>query len=114
MKIVDTFQATIYVGFKEHYDGLEHTLDEVEKICQDFCDKVGLCVTITPTRYIYTEGNENGCIVGLINYPRFPSSNGKIFNKAISLAEILMKEFNQYKVTIVSSSKTIMLEAEED
>lgn len=42
------------------------------EICRAYCDEVGYCVTVTPTSYVYTGGEESGFIVGLINYPRFP------------------------------------------
>ncbi len=47
--------------------------DKAHEICRAHCDAVGLCVTVTATSYIYTGGEEAGVIVGLINYPRFPS-----------------------------------------
>ena len=58
-------------------------------ICRDFCDKEGLCVTVTPTTYVYTNGQEEGVIVGLINYPRFPAEPGAIYATANALAEKL-------------------------
>ena len=110
MKITETFNATIQLGFKEHYDGTIHAITEVEEICQNYCDDVGLCVTITPTKYIYKNGNEEGCSIGLINYPRFPSSPKIILDKAIKLSWILLKEFNQFKISIVCNDKTYMIE----
>lgn len=82
MTTVKTFTATIYVGLLEKYDefgneftgGILHTIDQVEEVCQGYCNGAGLCVTVTPTKFIYTKRWEPGCIVGLINYPRFPST----------------------------------------
>ena len=110
MKKVDTFTATIYVGFKERDTGVIYTMDEARDLCQKYVDEVGLCVTITPVEYIYTEGNEPGCAVGLINYPRFPSDPDTIKNHALALARILLEAFRQYKVSIVFPDETIMLE----
>ncbi|ARB06063.1 hypothetical protein FDH38_gp009 [Dinoroseobacter phage vB_DshS-R5C] len=39
---------------------------------QKYCDEVGLCVTVTSTRFVFTGGYEMGYRVGLRNYPRFP------------------------------------------
>ena len=39
---------------------------------QNFCNEVRLCITITPTNYVYTNGAEHGWRIGLRNYPRFP------------------------------------------
>jgi hypothetical protein len=114
MKIVDNFYATIFVGAKEHYDGKVHTYEEAKKICQDYCDIVSYCVTLTPTEFIYKDGNEPGFIIGLINYPRFPSTQNDINSKAILIAKTFMHEFNQYRISIQTSNQTIMLEQEND
>lgn len=110
IKEVQTYQAIISLGFKEHYSEKCHNLEEVIEICQEYCDNIGLCVTVTPTNFIYTNGGENGCLIGLINYPRFPSTPEEIFNKAFNLAGILKEKFNQFKVSIICSDKTVMLE----
>lgn len=34
--------------------------DAARRICRNFCDEEGLCVTVTPTTYVYTGGDENG------------------------------------------------------
>jgi hypothetical protein len=106
MKTVKTFRAQIWVGFKVRQTGELHTIEEACKIAQDYCDKVGLCVTATPTKYIYTDGNEDGCCVGLINYPRFPATRRTITKHALELAELLMNAFSQLKVTVVCDRKT--------
>lgn len=108
-KCLSTYTATIYIGFKERDSGILHTLDEARAICQTYVDSVGLCVTIMSTEFIYTNGQEAGCIIGLINYPRFPSEPGDIRQQAISLGSKFLDEFNQYRISIVCSDETIML-----
>jgi ferredoxin len=110
MKEVQTFVANIYLGLKEDYDGGIKFIEEVYDICQQYCNGVGLCVTVSPTRFIYTNGYEDGCCIGFINYPRFPSTNEKIIELAIKLAEILKQDFKQNRVSIVTRDKTYMLE----
>lgn len=111
IKECNTFTATISVGLREGYNNLKiHTISEVEEICQEYCDKVGLCVTITPTKFIYTDGSEEGVLVGLINYPRFPESTDAIREKSFSLAEILKNRLGQYRVSIIYPDKTIVLD----
>lgn len=74
--------------------------------CRDFCDGEaktfgsGLCVTVTPTTYVYTGGAEDGVIVGLINYPRFPAEPGMIFATAKALAERLCEVLGQQSFTV--------------
>jgi hypothetical protein len=110
MKTVNTFMATIWVGLKEHYTDEIHSIDEVKEICQKYCDEIGLCVSVTPTTFIYTDGNEDGASIGLINYPRFPATKEEIIDKALKLAEELRYQFNQFKVSVVCPDKTYMVE----
>lgn len=105
-----TFTATIYLGLREGYSSIAHSMDEVEAVCQEYCDKIGLCVTVTPTKYIYTNGNESGCIIGLINYPRFPDHFENILDRAFDLAKILMKEFKQTRISVLTPFQTYMFE----
>ena len=74
---VDSYNISLYVGFKERSTGRETTIELAYKLIQEYCDKNGLCVSVTPTKFIYTNGGENGCIIGFINYPRFPSTKEK-------------------------------------
>jgi hypothetical protein len=73
---------------------------DVESVCQEYCDKVGLCVTVTPTKYVYTAGSEFGFFVRLINYPRFPTPKAEIKQKALDLAECLMYALDQQSYTV--------------
>jgi ferredoxin len=69
--------------------------------CRDFCDAVGLCVTVTPTTYVYTDGSEYGFIIGLINYPRFPvKQKAQLIQTATDLALKLLVDCNQQSFTI--------------
>lgn len=78
-----------------------------EDCCAKFCDEVGLCVTVTPTSYIYTGGRENGFVVGLINYARFPSNQEAITEKAFRLAWLLMRELGQDSFTVQTPENSI-------
>jgi hypothetical protein len=111
---VDTFWANIYVGQKNRDTGEVYPLDIAFEICQKYVDEVGLCVTITPTEYVYTDGGESGFVVGLINYPRFPSSPEVIRGHALELGRRLLDEYRQYRVSIVFPDKTYMISREEE
>jgi len=112
IKAVNTYQATISLGLREGYTETIHSINEVKSCCQDYCNSVGLCITVTPTTFIYKDGNEDGCFVGFINYPRFPSTPEEILNTASKIANDLMIKFNQDKVSIICSDKTYMIENE--
>lgn len=105
----EKFSASIYVGLKVQNTGEIHSITAVENICQKFCDDIGFCVTVTPTKYVYTDGWEQGAIVGIINYPRFPASEQTLENRALLLATELMLGLEQKRVTIDSPNGTTML-----
>lgn len=66
----------------------------------------GLCVTVERADYVYTGGMESGVIVGLVNYPRFPSDPLSIMEKAESLAVYLMSELSQTSVMVCDGIDT--------
>jgi len=115
-RIKKTFTAKIALGFREGYTDRVHTLEEAYKIAQEYCNKIGLCVTVTPTKFIYSQsvatphGFDDGCFVELIAYPRFPSSKYDIVKDAIALTKIFIKEFNQNRVSIITSDQTYLIE----
>ena len=83
LKIVPTFTATIYIGLKHHYSGDEMQIQIVEDFIQNWVNKIGMCVSVTKTHFLYSNGNEYGLIIGFINYPRFPSDEQTIREKVI-------------------------------
>lgn len=114
MNAVETFTAQISVGFKNIDTGDEQSIGVARVICQDYCNKVGLCVTLTQTEFIYTDGNERGCLVGLINYPRFPSTPERILSHALELAKLLLEAYKQYRVSIICTDKTYTIGQESE
>lgn len=80
---------------------------DIEDMCRTYADEVGLCVTATPTTFIYTGGEEEGYIIGLINYPRFPSTPEAIWAHAEALAERLRQEAGQDSYTIQAPDRTV-------
>lgn len=110
MEIKKGFNVQVWCGLKENETNILHTLEEAKTICQKFVDEAGDCVSVTPTEFIYSNGNEIGFVVGFIQYPRFPRKKKIIKNRAIHLAMRLMLELNQYKVTVTTPKKSIMLE----
>lgn len=112
IKTGKTYEVNIWIGLREGYHGKEFPINDLDDICQDYV-KCGLCVTVSPTKFIYTDGSENGVKIGLINYPRFPSTNRAVLNHAIQLAKLLMKTLKQYRCTVMDSTNTYLLDSEE-
>lgn len=69
----------------------------------------GLCVTIEPTLYLYSGGEEQGYVVGFINYPRFPKTPEEILTRAEHIATILLNETYQQSYTIVTPVESIFV-----
>lgn len=109
MMISKSYTAKIYVGFRAPC-GVEKSINDARCLCYDYCNEVGLCVTIDETIFIYTGGSESGCVVGLIQYPRFPVEERVIQRHAIALATRLMKAYDQQRVSIVFPDATVTLE----
>lgn len=66
----------------------------------------GLCVTIEPTLFIYTGGEEAGYVVGLVNYPRFPALPEVILARARELALQLLASGCQHSALVMSPTTT--------
>lgn len=84
---------------------LSGPIEVAKQVIREFCLR-GLCVTIEPTLFIYTGGEETGYVVGLVNYPRFPKYAHEIDKTAHELAEKLIEATHQHSALIVSRSKT--------
>lgn len=100
-----SYEAAIYVAGDIH---------AAKQTCQAFVFSVGLCVTVTPTEFIYTGGRETGVRVGLINYPRFPAEPSVIFETAETLARVLIAELQQHSASVVATDRTVWLTRREE
>lgn len=65
------------------------------------CMREGLCVTIEPTTFIYTGGEEGGFVVGLLNYPRFPCEPPVLWERALQIARLLLDATHQHSALLV-------------
>ena len=81
-------------------------LAQAKQVCRQYCFDVGLCVTVEPVSYIYTGGEEAGIRVGLINYPRFPTTEEVLHERATTLAQTLMNHLCQHSYSIVGPRET--------
>ena len=66
----------------------------------------GMCITIEPTTYIYSGGEEEGYVVRFINYPKFTKNWSNIWDNALKLAHELKEETGQDSFTIVDPKET--------
>lgn len=81
-------------------------LAQAKQVCREYCFEVGLCVTVEPVEFIYTGGEESGVRIGLINYPRFPTTEEALYEKASELATFLMRRLSQHSYSIAGPRET--------
>lgn len=81
--------------------------DKAREVCRAYCDETGFCVTVTATRYVYTDGEEAGVIVGLINYPRFPLPPDEMQDRAVTIADRLRLALGQESYSIQYPHRTV-------
>src|SRR5208337_467281 len=77
-----------------------------KQVCREYCFSIGLCIHIEAVDFIYTGEEESGFKVGFINYPRFPSDQSALHDKALSLGAILMEKCCQHSFCLVGPSET--------
>ncbi len=70
------------------------------------CFDIGLCVTVEPTTYVYTGGEEKGIVVGFINYPRFPRKPEELWDIAKGIGNNLRVELNQWSFSLMDANRT--------
>jgi len=109
VKSVDTIEIKVFIGLKDLDTGRTVPYDVVEKEILDYVSKEKMCVTLTKTRFIYVNGAENGVIVGLINYPRFPKAKKHLESQALNLALHFKNRFKQKRLSIMYPDRTRML-----
>ena len=91
-----TFTVEIYIA---------GNMIDIERACAEYC-RAGLCVSIEAVKYVYTGGREDGAVVRLVNYPRFPAASADILEKAIALAERLIRDCCQTSALVVDHIRT--------
>ena len=106
----ETYKVNVYMGLQEGYDGSVRTVKDAIRAVRKYTDEVGLGVTVTPTYFVYTGGDEPGVIIGLVNYPRFPSDKVEIRKHGFELAKRLLVEFKQHRCTVELPDRSVLLE----
>lgn len=101
MSIVDTYTVTVYMA---------GDIDTAKRWLRAECYREGLCVTVTPTTFIYTGGEETGFAIGFVNYPRFAHERGSRYERARSVASSLVAECCQKTALIVATDRTELIQ----
>ena len=107
MKIVSAQSWPVNIYMAGNIDTAAHT-------CRKFCDDLGLCVRLYESFYIYKDGSEAGFTVGLMNYPRFPTSTGTMNSLAIRLGKELLVACGQESFSIETPEETVWFSNREE
>lgn len=100
MKAAETYWVRLY---------LSGPIEVAKQILREECARQGLCATIEPTHFVYTGGEEAGYVVGLINYPRFPSIPADIKDRAFLIARMLLDKTHQASCSVMTPTDTYFI-----
>jgi hypothetical protein len=99
-KTVETFWARI---------NMSGPIDIAKQTIRVACLQKGLCVTVQPTTFIYTGGEEVGFTVGLLNYSRFPTTSEELTARALDLMQRLLEATCQHSGLLMTPEETIWI-----
>ena len=105
MNALPTYQIRLY---------LSGPIDVAKQVIREHVLTHPLCVTVEPTTFIYTGGEEQGYVVGLLNYPRFPTAPNELNVRAKALAELLLDRTFQHSALIVTPTDTTWITKRSD
>jgi len=88
-------------------------IEIAKQVIRAECMRTGLCVTIEPTHFIYTGGEEAGFVVGLLNYPRFPTYPNEINERAMKLMQELLDATHQHSALLVTQEESTWISKRE-
>jgi len=100
LKIEPTHKVSIYMS---------GPIETAKQVIREYCMQVGLCVTIEPTTFIYTGGEEQGFVIGLLQYPRFPKDTKEIDEAAKQLALKILDATFQWSALVVTPQDTLWI-----
>lgn len=101
--VVDTHQVSVYMA---------GDLSTAQRVIREHCYETGARFTVTPTKFIYTGGEEDGFIVGVVNYPRFPKRPHELQCLAEGIAGKLLSACNQRTCLLVGTVTTTWITME--
>ena len=104
-KTCSTFAINIYIAGNKQV---------IEQTLRQYCMDTGFCITVTPTNYIYTGGEETGFIIGIRNYPRFPANHETLVTRASTIAKTLMTTACQNSCMIEYPDRTLWMSSRDD
>ena len=83
---------------------LSGPIEVAKQVLRAECMREGLCVTVEPTTFVYTGGEEAGYVVGLLNYPRFPVEPAQLEARGRALLWALLDATHQHSALLCTPS----------
>lgn len=97
------FNTIDTVRFALHMAG---DIEEARRALRRFAFDHGECVTLAAERFIYTAGEEDGFVVGLVAYPRFPRVEQQLRERIHAIAHLLLEACCQRTCLVVGDRYT--------
>lgn len=82
-----------------------------EMCAREYTFHKGWCVQIHDVKYVYTAGAEDGLLVRIIAYPRFPKSEVILMEEVQEFATVLANRLCQASYTIETPTNTMYYES---
>lgn len=112
-KEVAYYEANLFLGSREKYNGESFTRDELSKAIgrfQNDCQFGLIPVRISSCQYRTGDYNEEGWEVSIFNYPRHPRPFPELNCFIHSLAKHLLTEFRQNRISVITPGEIHMYE----
>lgn len=117
MKTARTYEARLYVGNREGYDGPEFGRERVVQAVRDFqrlSEENVACVRITPCCYVAGQDYlEEGWELAVIQYPRFERPESELDAMMSRLQDHMLRSLRQNRVGLVLPDLTHLQEADQ-
>lgn len=110
----ENYEVKIWIGSARGYNGKKFLLKTLLKKIGEFQTQGDKPVSlrVTPTTYIFKDYMENGWEIAGLNYPRFPKTSEEIDDFMMKLAQFLLIELEQNRITISDATHAVTLEAD--
>ena len=116
MKKTNTYEVKLHIGSIRGYHGEAYgkwsLINKISEFQKRLSDQLACSVRVTPTTFVFKDYVEEGWEIVAANYPRFPKKKEQIKEFMQLLAQYLMKELEQNRITVTEPKKSIMFESE--
>lgn len=115
-----TFGGSLFIGLEKGYTGEKITEEDVisslSRIQKELSDsqKIYLSASVSRTKIVLNDQNEDHLKIDFINYPKFPLRKDELKKEILDIAEKLMGAHSQNRMLAVFTDETVMLEKSDE